>query len=401
MILLLIIAILLFPVCKEADAGVVLRGVSMSGGIIGVSQFTKGAWGMYYVPGTAVPANILNNTGLVGVLLGFKWYEIEATKDVYDWTAVDARIAEIKAAGKKITLSLVMSAENTPTWLKDDPGVQTLSLLNLNENQDSYCTYIPGPVYWDATFIAQKKELIAIMGARYANDPSIVAVIAQFINWHSDDWELPHDVCSSNCDCGESSINQPQQWLNANPLPYTTARMMSAAQEILNAYATAFPSQALLLPIHVTRVNLDPPPDEPSDRWTYLAEQVVAWADAQGFGNRFFIARHTLKSNTPLASTLDSPTTNEQRIWKLVRDHYPRSGMQEGSAITLCDEGNCSTCRITNYATPSYGCGLSALTNIIDIGLTYNPQYIQFWKGDSQNVGLYSTLLYATTEMNQ
>src|SRR5205823_3805665 len=52
------------------------------------------------IPASAtIPSAVKNNGGIIGVNLGIYWNAVEKTQGHPDWTAVDARIAEAKAAG--------------------------------------------------------------------------------------------------------------------------------------------------------------------------------------------------------------------------------------------------------------------------------------------------------------
>ena len=48
------------------------------------------------------------------------------------------------------------------------------------------------PVFWDPTFLAKKKAMIAALGAHFTGNAAIKIVWTSFANANSEDWSVPH-----------------------------------------------------------------------------------------------------------------------------------------------------------------------------------------------------------------
>src|SRR5207237_955451 len=90
------------------------------------------------------------------------------------------------------------------------------------------------PVFWDPTFLAKKKAMIAALGAHFTNNSAVKIVAASFANAKSEDWNVPHtDV-------------DVQNWLAAG---YTSEKLLDAGKQIIDATMAAFPNQYVTLAI--------------------------------------------------------------------------------------------------------------------------------------------------------
>ena len=154
---------------------------------------------------------------------------------MYDWSLLDKKIAEAKAAGfQYISLAVTDSASQTPQWLLDSlPPDQKIELIDPASAHDTFCQPILNVPPGNPTFHQARLALIAAMGARYTNDPAIVAVnMAAFANHNTQDWNIQDTVGTINCPscpqppptlCGDNYVDQPSQWLAAG---WTEQRML-------------------------------------------------------------------------------------------------------------------------------------------------------------------------------
>src|SRR5262249_4251698 len=92
--------------------------------------FPRGCYGMCE-PNDPIPANMIANRGLVGVHLTIWWKDIEPAPGVFDWSQPDARIHEAQAGGLKVELSITATSHGAPDWIKHDPGVQKVHLIDV------------------------------------------------------------------------------------------------------------------------------------------------------------------------------------------------------------------------------------------------------------------------------
>ena len=76
-------------------------------GLISVAEATvppipKGIFSMPATETNGFPDLILNDPRIVGLDIGGKWPDIEATEGVYDWSSIDSELAKAEAHGKKV-----------------------------------------------------------------------------------------------------------------------------------------------------------------------------------------------------------------------------------------------------------------------------------------------------------
>src|SRR6266536_4346213 len=155
-----------------------------------------GVWGPFGA-GHDIPPGLVNNLGIVGILISEDWDIVNPSPGVYDWHTVDSRIAQSKAAGfNYISLTIIDSSADTPQWLLDSlPADQKIALLDIAPIHQTFCQFINTALYWNPTFHQARLDLIAAAGAKYTNDPAIVAVnMAAFANHDSNDWNIQDTI---------------------------------------------------------------------------------------------------------------------------------------------------------------------------------------------------------------
>ena len=351
------------------DSG--LEGELGSGGIFGEDgslKYPKGSWGEARVD-SPLSDGLKNNNGIVGVMLTASWEDIETSEGNFDWTNLDARVEEAKNADLKIVLKLITSLDKCPDWLKGDSRiVNRVNLLDIKEARKGNCVYLDIPVFWDNFFHSRKKSFIQEAGNKYSSDNEIVGVMTSFANTYSCEWNIPH-VRTSYC----GGANLWQDWLDAG---YTHEKMLNIGKEIIDTTANAFPNQNLKLPIAETNKEIS------------LAEDILVYAYGK-YSDRFYAQANKLSKDVSLADD------NPDAVHNLIKQYSPNVGLQMIASATNCESDGC---RLNGKVCP---CGSSAkiLREVIDIGLSYNPSFIEYWEIDSKNLVLYDEMEYATEEM--
>jgi hypothetical protein len=95
---------------------------------------------------------LVQNFGVVGILLSVDWQAVETADGIFDRTQVDSRLQEAAACGLAVEMSLVIGLWHTPDWLLDPAsGIQTIGLINQNKYQADCGASHVTPVYWDPT----------------------------------------------------------------------------------------------------------------------------------------------------------------------------------------------------------------------------------------------------------
>ena len=195
--------------------------------------------GVFSIPssGKKIQDVTLTNPNVDGFALRQSWSDLEKTEGVYDWSYFDGQIARAAGAGKVVLLR-VMTMEGRPAWVTN--AVKQAGGKFFTWSDNGVNTSIP--VFWDPTFLAKKKAMIAAMGAHFTNNPTVRIVVASFANATSEDWNVPH------------TPDLVTQWLN---LGYTTANMLSTGQQLIDATMAAFPNQFVTIAIAGTSNQLD------------------------------------------------------------------------------------------------------------------------------------------------
>ena len=199
--------------------------------------------------GRALRTGILNNCNVDMISLLPDWDSLEHNEGTYVWDSIDSALTTISPYNKAVLLRINTMGGcapptgngNTPPWVFTAMGVDcTCDFVN-------GCTATPGvtysffddhdliwrliPVFWNPTYLAKKKALIAMAGAHITASPqfsSQVQVVAiSYANAITEDWNIPHDA--------DGSPSQVELWLNdpvnGNPpgAGYTTQKMIDAA----------------------------------------------------------------------------------------------------------------------------------------------------------------------------
>ncbi|MGD8932141.1 MAG: hypothetical protein PVI52_06185, partial [Chromatiales bacterium] len=253
--------------------------------------------------------------------------------------------------------------------------------------QEDYCEEMTGPTFWDRRFLKERVELIRVMAEEFADDPSIVAVETNFANYLTDDWNVPHAIAFTCEKEGEvRTENQVEKWLDAG---YTHEIMMEAGKTILETVARAFPNHIIKLPLGTTHDLLD------GQEYT-LANEIASWAE-NALSGRVYLEVHNLNLKRVDYEDIPDEPTYYDAIYKLAGDAAPQSGLQLVASATYV----CNTCRLSGGICPEDcpdpSVSVDVLQQVMGIGLTYGPSYIEVWAGDGENEALYQVIANATS----
>ena len=431
----------LFGKFGSAVAPHVARGVAATGrASFTLSPYPKGIWGAY---GQAadLPPELINDLGVVGLGISEDWSVVNPAPGVYDWTSLDNKIAQAKAAGFKINLIITNSSDKTPTWLLDDSlpvNPVRIDLIDPSPQHTAYCSPVHTCLYWDPVFHQARLDLAAAAGAHYNSDPEIIAVTMGFANQHSNDFNVLDNVFTVDnplvcpmCPttppqlCGRlTNIDQPAQWLAAG---WTEQELVQVGEELADAYAAAFPNQYIKMPIGGMNDTLM---DKPGVLGTYstLARDMEDYVygnptlgiPARPYANRFYLQRNTLNADWVSATTYDPPNNppgfdGDPYIRYMIRKHaapasvgglapgqagiqmveaatgHPNNCRQAGGVLT-CNNGNCPA-----GDDPAFdSCVMQAS---LDEARTFGTDFIEIWPQDAQNPAFYSMITAATVAM--
>jgi hypothetical protein len=392
-----------------------------------------GIWTLY--AGANIDPVLADQPGIVGININEEWDEIELSQGIYNWSGLDDKIAQAKGAGfTAINLNITASSDDTPQWMRDLlPSDQKIALLDDAQQHSSYCKFIQTCLYWNATYHAARKALIAAAGARYSNDPAIVGYIASFCNHNSGDWNIQDTVdpaftcpdCGTQGpgqECGPQPLDQPQQWLDAG---WTRDKMLTVGQEIMDTVAAAFPRQNIKLPIGglADALAMDTPSNDGYSRLARDVELFVYGTDgtrsgpARSYADRFYFSRNIVTAGWADGSTYDPPYPPgikpafgaENYIKFMIRTHgrdYNKvAGLQmvagatnggNDCAINGGGAGVCAGC-VPGSVPPDVA--LCMMTAAIDAAISYDVTFVEVFAIDGGNAAFRQLFIDKTLEM--
>lgn len=315
--------------------------------------------------GTGRDPFVYSDRDVDGISVRQNWGDLQPTEGVYDWRYLDNVIARAAAAGKAVLVRIITGGGdvalggNCPTWVMNavanEPLPASQKFYTFNDNGRS----VTIAVFWDSVWLAKKTAMITAVGARYSSNPAVKIVGASFANANSEDWGVPH------------TPPEVTAWFAAG---YTSARMIAAGRQIIDATMAAFPNQYVTLAVADNGPALDPDP-------SYVARNAVLNARASWPG-RLIVQKNSLATYIPAA-----PGTGT--AWELLWNSRPDVA---GQMVYWC-HGD-TTYRVNGGVPldPS-----TALTNSVDKGVAYGMKYIEIYRKDVVN--LHAATHYAHTAL--
>jgi len=288
----------------------------------------------------------LANPSVDGISIRQDWKELEPTESVYDWSFLDSEVGRAAAAAKQVLLRINTQA-NKPAWVTSAVTNAGGSFFTFDDN--GVQTTIP--VFWDPTFLAKKKAMIAALGAHFTKNAAVKIVWSSFANANSEDWNVPH------------TAPDVANWF---ALGYTPEKMLDAGKQIIDATMAAFPNQYVTLAVAGNGTgDLDPDP-------SYVSRNAVLAARATWPG-RLIVQKNNL-------ATFNPPAPGTDTVFELLWDSRPDVA---GQMLDAC-YGD-TTYR--NNAGVAADAGL-ILHNSVNAGFAYGMNYIEIYQTDVVNLPL-------------
>jgi Beta-galactosidase len=304
--------------------------------------------------GTGRDPYVYSDPDVDGISVRQKWGDLEPAEGVYNWTYLDNVTAMAAAAAKAVLLRVstgggdIALGGNCPTWVMNAVAAEPLPASQKFYTFDDGGRSVTIAVFWDPVWLAKKTAMIAALGARYSNNPSVKIVGASFANANNEDWAVPHLPAEVTA------------WFTAG---YTSAKMLDAGSQIIDATMAAFPNQYVTLAVAGNGPRLDPDPN-------YLARNAVQNADASWPG-RLIVQKNSLATFIPTAPGTGTP-------WELLWNSRPEVA---GQMLYWCYG---DTQYRVNHGVPINPS--TALTNSVDKGVGYGMKYIEIYRRDIVNL---------------
>jgi hypothetical protein len=342
-----------------------LKGVATIAALLGGSTLLapaavpKGVFSLG-ITGKPTKDGILDNPEVTGISIRYGWNALEPSEGNFYWDWLDGEVARATAKGKQVLLR-IGTQSGKPEWVTTAVQRAHGKFFTWDNNGETSSI----PVFWDPTYLAKKKALIAAVGAHFTNNKTITIVTASFANASSEDWSVPH------------TPDLVDEWLS---LGYTSAKLIDAGEQIIDATTAAFPNQYVALAVGTNgHVGADGNLDDQADT---VARAVCEWAwDAHP--GKLITQINSLSIDIP-----DAPG-DEFTSWALLSDMLPQAGAQ-----MLFHCVNDPTYRM-NDGIPILP--LISLTNAVNQGLPYGVRYMEIYQIDVVN--LPTVITYAQTAL--
>jgi hypothetical protein len=289
-----------------------------------------------------------------GISVRQTWGDLEPQEGVYNWTYLDRVTTRAAAAGKPLLVRIatgggdIAQGGSCPTWVLNAIAAEPLPPSQKFFTFDDEGRSVTIAVFWDPVWLAKKTAMITALGARYSNNPAVKIVVASFANAKTEDWAVPH------------TPPEVAAWFAAG---YTSARMVAAGRQIINATIAAFPNQYVTLAVGDNGPALDPDP-------SYVARSAVLSARATWPG-RLIVQKNSLARFTPAAPGTGTP-------WELLWNSRPGVA---GQMVYWC-YGD-TTYRV-NHGVPINPS--TALIDSVNNGVAYEMKYIEIYSRDVVNL---------------
>jgi hypothetical protein len=189
--------------------------------------------------GQRIPKAVLTNPNVDGIAIRAGWGEVEPRDGVFNWSGVDALIAQVAPYNKKVSIN-VLAGWKTPSWIYTERA-QGFEFVWDKPWGPAYCTIVTTPVPWDPVFLAKWQDFITALGAKYGSNSAVTHVKLTGIGYETGATVLPSNAAANPINGGQCvSYNDAQNWL---AIGYTRVRLENAWLDIAAAFNAAFPGR--------------------------------------------------------------------------------------------------------------------------------------------------------------
>jgi hypothetical protein len=286
-------------------------------------------------------AQVLASPAVDGISVRQPWSNLERSPGVFDWSFLDSEISRAAKAGKMVLVRILTEGPAVPKWVYAK-GVQTFSFEDPNQYHRQKTGQLV--VYWDRTFLSEKRAMIKAAGEHLSGNPAVRVVAVVGASSRGGDWNVPH------------SRPDMAQWRS---IGYTSERLIDVVKDDIDVTGQSFPRQCLSLAVGING-RLDPDP--------YYVGRAATKYGRSRYPGRFIIQKNGLSAVTPLPGSPNlgkfellwefRPDIAGQMLWYCYGDPtYRNNGKQPGDPETV-------------------------LRRAIDIGLAYQMQYMEIYQQD-------------------
>lgn len=288
----------------------------------------QGKGGIYYLGSSDAPVNnvVYSNSNLAGIVVRFKWENLETAPDLFNWSYLDGEIAKARSGNKRITVQVL----GYPGWVISTLGASAYSYIDKNTFHTTYLDTLKDVITWDNIYLSRVTNLISKFSEKYSNDTTIAyfnLVGGQISRG------LPDSVITTS---GTKAF-----W---TAFSYNADTVVSKMKPILDLYMTKFPKTPLWCSVDYVSFE-----SKASGRANnYLCSEFVTYGVAT-YPDRFGCWREDIAAcnpqpNVPNTSqwftmTQNSSRTGAQMLWNVQDgpDRMNKCGILPNTKQTVLD----------------------------------------------------------------
>lgn len=326
------------------------------------AQIPRGVFSLKGTNGKALPG-AYTNPDVAGLSIRQDWAALQPTDGPPDFSYLQGEVQKA-TDNNKVAFLRINTQEGKPAWVTAAVQAAGGTFLTFDDNG----TLKTIPVFWDPTYLAKKKAMIAALGAEFANNPTVKIVSVSFANAQSEDWSVPHAVEDVN------------NWIAAG---YTTQKLVQAGLDLIDATMTAFPNQYVALAIGGNGHSDEPGRRNLDATATEVAAATISLTRSKWPG-RLIVQINSLSAQNP------SAPGEPDSAWNTLWNSRPDVGAQ------MVDNAAMNGCRVD----PDF-CGNETpeqiLTKAINAGVSYEVNFIEIYEIDVRT--LTPTITYARQQL--
>ena len=258
---------------------------------------------MFYL-GTAnitVSAANYSNPDISGVVVRFKWDNLEQTPNNFDWTFIDNEIANAITYHKKVSLQPL----GVPHWL-DSIGAKQYYYIDKNSAHSTYGQVVYNVIPWDSIYVIRYKNLLQHLSLKYSNNSTVSYINAIGVAFSRG---LPDTVLTDT-----TLLIQQAFWTTYNYNADTLGHLMN---QITDYYMSLFPSTPLWCSVDYVLFQ----PSATGQPRNYLASIYCNYGIAN-YPDRFGLFREDISACNP-PSNISSGSQ-----WYIMQQNYCQTGAQ-------------------------------------------------------------------------
>ncbi|MBU1012643.1 MAG: T9SS type A sorting domain-containing protein [Bacteroidetes bacterium] len=263
-----------------------------------------GHGGVYFLGNANVPVSTehYSNPNINGVVVRFRWNELEPTPGNFDWTYIDGEIAKATNYNKKVSLQPL----SVPNWLSS-LGVQQYYYLDKNPYHLTYGQILSGIIPWDSIYVNRYKILLENLATKYATNSTVTYVNAIGVSFSRN---LPDSVITDTV-----LLSKHAFW---TAYDYDADMLGSLSNQITDYYMELFPNTALWCSVDYVLFE-----QKASNRsMNYLASTITNYG-IENYPDRFGLWREDLSGCNPNLANL-----SEGSHWYIMKENPCRIGAQ-------------------------------------------------------------------------